>query len=272
MSKDMVLRRRQASVELVYPDQDCWNKRTKRECARILERILERSAAVKLSLCMVEMASSRELERAESDDRGSSSSDDACASPRSQDDALPVVPGLNWRSRGPLGSLAKSSLAKSSSRLWGSPRSSKSGRTSNRSHASHDTARKDVRPLHQIAEVLGMQDEAREKLRAASKDAAQRAREVGKAAHELNECVKEFVSTEANYLQDLQHTCGTFVEPLRALIPAQMHYTIFSNLAQLNQLHKGLGTDLSQAKEKISSDTGQACVDAFSKLLPYFKM
>jgi len=175
----------------------------------------------------------------------------------SSEDGGVVVPGLAWRSP-----RVSSRLAKTSSRLFSSPRASKSGRTSSRSTRSHDTGRRDVRPLHQIAELLGAQDEAKLALRQAARE----------AARELRECVKEFITTETNYSDDLRHVVDVFVEPLRALLPAQLHYTVFSNFQQLQIMHAGLQADILKGQEKLAIDSGLACVEAFSKLLPYFKM
>jgi NCAIR mutase (PurE)-related protein len=143
-----------------------------------------------------------------------------------------------------------------------SPRHSKSGRTSNRSHvSSRDTGRRDVRPLTQIAEVLSAQDEAKQALQ-----------QVANESRELRECVKEFVSTEATYTEDLRKVVDVFVEPLRALLPPNLQYAIFSNLSQLHQLHVGLHADIVKGQEQVATDQGLACVQAFAKLLPYLKM
>jgi len=170
----------------------------------------------------------------------------------------PEVPGLNWLSpRQQIGSLMKTGS------FFTSPRHSKSGRTSNRSHvSSRDTARRDVRPLTQIAEVLSAQDDAKQALQQVANE----------SARELRECVKEFVSTEATYAEDLKRVVDVFVEPLRTLLPANLQYAIFSNLSQLHQLHVGLHTDIVKGQEQVATDQGLACVQAFAKLLPYLKM
>jgi hypothetical protein len=170
----------------------------------------------------------------------------------------PEVPGLNWASpRQQIQSLMKTGS------FFTSPRHSKSGRTSNRSHvSSRDTARRDVRPLTQIAEVLSAQKDAKQALQQVSDG----------SARELRECVKEFVATEATYAEDLKKVVDVFVEPLRALLPANLQYAIFSNLSQLHQLHVGLYADIVKGQEQVATDQGLACVQAFAKLLPYFKM
>jgi len=138
-----------------------------------------------------------------------------------------------------------------------------SDRSSLRSDAPQGSARHAAAPLQQIAEVLEAQEEAKVALEEAARD---------KNVRELSTCVSEFVSTEARYLADLQSVAVAFLEPLRPLLPPQLHYAIFSNLPQLQGLHQGLGTDLERATSETASDSGQACVDAFSKLLPYFRM
>jgi len=138
-----------------------------------------------------------------------------------------------------------------------------SDRSSLRSDAPQNSARHAAAPLQQIAEVLEAQEEAKAALEEAARD---------KKVRELSTCVSEFVSTEARYLADLQSVAVAFLEPLRPLLPPQLHYAIFSNLPQLQGLHQGLGTDLERATSETASDSGQACVDAFSKLLPYFRM
>ena len=124
-----------------------------------------------------------------------------------------------------------------------------SDRSSLRSDAPQNSARHAAAPLQQIAEVLEAQEEAKAALEEAARD---------KKVRELSTCVSEFVSTEARYLADLQSVAVAFLEPLRPLLPPQLHYAIFSNLPQLQGLHQGLGTDLERATSETASDSGQA--------------
>ena len=124
-----------------------------------------------------------------------------------------------------------------------------SDRSSLRSDAPQGSARHAAAPLQQIAEVLEAQEEAKAALEEAAWD---------KKVRELSTCVSEFVSTEARYLADLQSVAVAFLEPLRPLLPPQLHYAIFSNLPQLQGLHQGLGTDLERATSETASDSGQA--------------
>ena len=90
----------------------------------------------------------------------------------------------------------------------------------------------------------------------------------------LNEVIDEILVTEANYLEDLSFTVDELQRPLKEMMDAHTHYTVFSNLEQLRELHIKLGADLSEAREDNCSThrQGEVIAEAFLRLLPYFKM
>ena len=90
----------------------------------------------------------------------------------------------------------------------------------------------------------------------------------------LNEVIDELLVTEATYLEDLSFTVDELQRPLKEIMDAHTHYTVFSNLEQLRELHIKLGADLSEAREDNCSThrQGEVIAEAFLRLLPYFKM
>ena len=90
----------------------------------------------------------------------------------------------------------------------------------------------------------------------------------------LNEVIDEILVTEATYLEDLSFTVDELQRPLKEMMDAHTHYTVFSNLEQLRELHIKLGADLSEAREDNCSThrQGEVIAEAFLRLLPYFKM
>ena len=90
----------------------------------------------------------------------------------------------------------------------------------------------------------------------------------------LNEVIDEILVTEATYLEDLSFTVDELQRPLKEMMDAHTHYTVFSNLEQLRELHIKLGADLSEAREDNCSTNrqGEVIAEAFLRLLPYFKM
>jgi len=94
-----------------------------------------------------------------------------------------------------------------------------------------------------------------------------------KAEKQLLECVNEFISTEANYLEDLRFTTREYSRPLHHLLDSQAHYKIFSNHEQLLELHVKLDQALGKARDAVkNAERSEATVQAFIGLLPYFKM
>ena len=82
----------------------------------------------------------------------------------------------------------------------------------------------------------------------------------------LKEVLDEFLTTEANYLSDMRHTCEAFAVPLSKVCEPEVHGKIFANLQQLTELHAVLGKDI-EAVSDIES-----LMKAFLKLLPFLKM
>ena len=72
----------------------------------------------------------------------------------------------------------------------------------------------------------------------------------------LNEVIDEILVTEATYLEDLSFTVDELQRPLKEMMDAHTHYTVFSNLEQLRELHIKLGADLSEAREELRRQTG----------------
>ena len=111
-------------------------------------------------------------------------------------------------------------------------------------------------------------------------------REMEKQDRQLNEVLNELLSTEATYLQDLSWTVKALLHPLRDMLDARTHYTIFSNFEQLKELHAKLGSDLDKARPTFGVEDGvviekEGCsvqqqgvvvAEAFIRFLPFMKM
>ena len=54
----------------------------------------------------------------------------------------------------------------------------------------------------------------------------------------LNEVIDEILVTEATYLEDLSFTVDELQRPLKEMMDAHTHYTVFSNLEQLRELQQ----------------------------------
>ena len=92
---------------------------------------------------------------------------------------------------------------------------------------------------------------------------------------QLIEVLDEMVTTEGNYLADLRHTCDTFLVPLKGTLEPASHAAIFSNLLQLYELHKQVDASLHASASTADSslvDKARQIAEAFTSLLPYFKM
>ena len=69
---------------------------------------------------------------------------------------------------------------------------------------------------------------------------------------ELREVIDELLRTEGNYLRDMRFTVSKFGKPLRELLDAAQTKAIFSNLAQILELHARLVTALPEPEERPS--------------------
>ena len=69
---------------------------------------------------------------------------------------------------------------------------------------------------------------------------------------EMREVIDELLRTEAHYLADMRFTVSKFAKPLRELLDAGQTKAIFSNLAQILELHARLLTSLPEPDARPS--------------------
>ena len=74
-----------------------------------------------------------------------------------------------------------------------------------------------------------------------------------KRDHQLHEVLEEIITTESNYLDDVQFIWLEFAVPLRPLLSAVTFESIFANLEQLCELHTTLAADLVPARQMAKS-------------------
>jgi len=137
----------------------------------------------------------------------------------------------------------------------------------------HTSARSDndTHPPAGVAgSVLAQIAEMREQLEQKTTE-ARVARERQEQA--LREVLDELLSTEANYVADLRHTCSTYMAPLAALLDGEVHSKVFSNLGQISMMHSQVEAELGSIRSQMPlDDVVRRVLAAFLKLLPFFKM